>query len=173
MSHTTRVTAPPAGVGAAAERGGTSGRARPPRARWHPSSLEWDTAPPAPGTERTVRARAPKLVTAGMVLVAAAALFEGYGWLNVIPADALRLSALVFAAVAVPSALLLTRKALTAVHRSTLVAAEAASVGLLAITVLHTLVDRPWSARALGAYDLLMAAAVLGAAVVGGGFSST
>jgi len=117
--------------------------------------------------------RAPKLVTAGMVLVAAAALFEGYGRLNVIPANALGLSALVFAAVAIPTALLLTRKALSTAHRSTLVATEATSMGLLAITVLHSLVDRPWSTRALGAYDLLMAAALLGAAVVGGGFSST
>jgi hypothetical protein len=112
-------------------------------------------------------------VTAGLVLLAAAAIFEGYEWLNVLPANPLHLSALVFAAVAVPAAVFLTRRALATARRSTLVAAEAASVGLVAITVLHLVVDRPWSARALGAYDLVMAAAVLGAAVVSGGFSST
>jgi len=108
-----------------------------------------------------------------MVLLAAAALFEGYRRLNVISTDQLHPSALFFAAVAVPAALLLARSALATARRSIRVAVEAASVGLVAMTVLDLVVDRPWSARALGACDLLMAAAVLIAAVVSGDFSSS
>ena len=108
-----------------------------------------------------------------MVLLAAAGIFEGYRRLNVISTDQLHPSALVFAAVAVPAALLLARTALATARRSTRVAVEAASVGLLAMTVLDVVAGRPWSARALGACDLVMAVAVLGAAVVSGDFSST
>jgi hypothetical protein len=172
MSHTTRVTAPPVGVGVA-PRVGTRGEARPSPARWHPSALGWDAALPAPGTIGAARERAPKLVTAGMVLLAAAAIFEGYRLLNVIPGSQRHLSALVFAAAAVLAAVFLTRTALATARRSTRVAVEVASVGLVAMTVLETVVDRPWSTRALGAYDLLVAAAVLGAAVANGDFSST
>ena len=172
MPHTTRVTAPPVGVGAA-PRDGIRGEARPASVRWHPSSLDWDAARPPPAAVRAVRERAPTLVTAGMVLLAAAAILEGYRWLNVIPASRLSPSALVFAAVAVPTAVLLTRTALATARRSTRVAVEVAAVGLVAVTVLEMVVNRPWSARALGAYDLLMAAAVLGVAVASGDFSST
>lgn len=141
--------------------------------RRHPSSPDWDAAGPAPGAAQETWDRAPKLVTAGMVLLAAAALFEGYRRLNVISTDQLHPSALFFAAVAVPAALLLARSALATARRSIRVAVEAASVGLVAMTVLDLVVDRPWSARALGACDLLMAAAVLIAAVVSGDFSSS
>ena len=172
MSDTRRVTAPLVGV-EEAPRDGTRGGARPSPVRWHPSSLDGDSARPAPGVAQEAWDRAPKLVTAAMVVLAAAAIFEGYRRLNVIPANELHPSALVFAAVAVPAALLLARSALATARRSIRVAVEAASVGLLAMTVLEVVVNRPWSARALGACDLLMAAAVLGAAVVSGDFNST
>jgi hypothetical protein len=107
-----------------------------------------------------------------MVLLGAAAIFEGYRRLNVITTDQLHPSALVFAAVAVPAALLLARTTLATARRSTRVVVETASAGLAATTLLEMMVNRPWSARALGASDLLMAAAVLGAAVLSGDFSS-
>jgi hypothetical protein len=170
MSHTTRVAAPL--VGGPAPGDGTRGGARPYPARWHPSSLEWDSARPAQSATQVAWDRAPKLVTAGMVLLGAAAVFEGYRRLNVITTDQLHPSALVFAAVAVPAALLLARTTLATARRSTRVAVETASAGLAATTLLEMMVNRPWSARALGASDLLMAVAVLGAAVLSGDFSS-
>jgi hypothetical protein len=172
MSDTRRVTATLVGV-EAAPRDETRGGGRPSPERWHPSSLDWDSDRPAPGASQEAWDRAPTLVTAGMVLLAAAAIFEGYRRLNVISANELHPSALVFAAVAVPAAPLLARTALATAHRFIRVAVEATSLGLVAMTVLEMVVTRPWSARTLGACDLLMAAAVLGAAVVSGDFSST
>jgi len=119
-----------------------------------------------------MRDRDPKLVTAGMVLLAAAIVFEGYRWLHVIPAGRLQPPALVFAAVAALVAVLLTRAAPAAGPRSTHLLVNMAAVGLVVVTVLEVVVNRPWSTRVLGSYDLLMAAAVFGAAAVSGNFSS-
>jgi len=169
MSHTTRVTAPPVGVGESPRDGTTGGEARPPPVRGHPASLDWAGGRPAPGA---VRDRASKPVTAGMVLLAAAAIFEGYRRLDVITASPLHPSALVFAVVAVPAAVLLARAALATGRRPTRLAVDVVSGGLVALTLLETVVNRPWSSWALGAADLLMAAAMLGVAVVSGDFSS-
>ena len=86
----------------------------------------------APGAAREAWDRAPKLATAGMVLLGAAAIFEGYRRLNVIPVSELHPSALVFAAVAVPAMLLVARTTLATARRSIRVAVEAASATLVA-----------------------------------------
>ena len=138
---------------------------RPDVTRRHPASLEF--APPVahavpehPGV--------PSLVRAGLILLTAAAVLEGYRWLNVIPSSRLHPSAPVFAVLMVPCCLFLARAPREQKRRPAQKATVAGVVGLVAVTAVELVVDRPWSAHLLGAYDLALAATLLGAALVGG-----
>src|SRR5665213_3394645 len=72
------------GAGAGTLFRGGEGEARPDFVRRHPASP--DFALPVEPTEEKFP-RAPSLVTAGLVLLTAAAVLEGYRWLNVIPSS--------------------------------------------------------------------------------------
>lgn len=143
--------------------------ARPDFVRRHPASLD-----PAPhGRDRAPgRPQAPQLLTAGLVLLAAAAVLEGYRWLQVIPSNRLDLPAVVFAVLVAPTTLVLTRPP----HHWTWTPAQkvalAAVAGLVAVTVVALLVTRLWSAQLLGAYYLATALAIVVAALSGAGATS-
>jgi ferric-dicitrate binding protein FerR (iron transport regulator) len=108
-------------------------------------------------------------VTAGLVLLTAAAVLEGYRWLQVIPSSRLPPSAAVFMALVVPSTLLLARPPRPWRRSPAQIVALGAAVGLVVVTVVETVAGRPWSADLLGAYDLATAAAILTAALSGAG----
>lgn len=142
--------------------------ARPGPGRRHPASLGF--VPPVPPT-RSERPRAPSLVTAGLILLTAAAVLEGYRWLNVIPSSRLHTSALVFTILMVPCCLFLTRSPHGEKRRPAQKAVLAGAAGLVAVTAVAMVVDRPWSAQLLGAYDLALAATILADAFTGGEFT--
>jgi hypothetical protein len=103
----------------------------------------------------------PRFVSPILVLLAAASILGGYRRLNVIPAGGLQPSALVFAALAFPVAMVLARPRSDGRR---VVAAKAVAVGaviLLGVTLLALLVDRPWFDVLMGASDLLFAATAL------------
>jgi hypothetical protein len=153
------------GVGTLSRERDPADGVRPEFVRRHPASLD----PPRVRVER-VRPypRAPQLVTAGLVLWAAAAVLEGYRWLGVVAAGRLHPSPPVFAVLMVPLILLLTRPPHHASRRTAQKAAMVAGCGLVAVTVVQMVVGRTWSAHLLGAYDLAMAVVVLAAALVTG-----
>jgi hypothetical protein len=122
---------------------------------------------PAVRDESTGRPRAPQLVTAGLVLLTAAAILEGYRWLQVIPSGRLHPSALVFAVVMVPITLFLTRPPQPWTRSPLERVAVAAVAGLAVVTVVKTVTGRPWAADLLGASDLTAAVAILIAALTG------
>lgn len=114
------------------------------------------------------RPRAPSLVTVGLVLLTAAAVLEGYRWLNVIPSSRLHPSALEFTVLMVPCCLFLTRALRGERRRPAQRAVLGGVVGLVAVTAVEMGANRPWSAHLLGAYDLALAATILSAALLGG-----
>ncbi len=134
--------------------------------RWHPASLDPE---PAPRDESTRRPRAPQLVTAGLVLLTAAGVLEGYRWLQVIPSGRLHPSALLFVVLVVPTTLFLTRPPRPWVRTPSERVAVAAVAGLTVVTVVETVTGKPWSADLLGASDLTTAVAILTAALTGAG----
>ncbi len=139
--------------------------ARPDFVRRHPASLDPPAVPVEPDGPYP---RAPQLVTAGLVLWAAAAVLEGYRWLDVIPASRLHPSPPVFAALMVPLLLVLTRPPRHTRRRTAQKAAMVAGGVLVAVTVLQMVAGRTWSAHLLGAYDLAAAVVVLTTALVTG-----
>jgi hypothetical protein len=141
--------------------------ARPDFVRRHPASL--DPMPPV-DTRVLDRPRAPSLVTAGLILLTAAAVLEGYQWLNVIPSSRLHPSALAFTILVVPCCLFLTQAPHGLKRRPAQTGVLVVAGGLVATTVVELAVKRPWSAHLLGAYDLAMAATILTAALIGGEF---
>ncbi len=153
------------GAGAGTLFRGGEGGARPDFVRRHPASL--DFAPPVEPME-VERARTPSLVTAGLVLLTAAAVLEGYRWLNVIPPSRLHPSALVFTVLMVPCCLFLTRALRGERRRRAQRAVVAGVVGLVGVTAVELGSNHPWSAHLLGAYDLVLAATILAAALIGG-----
>jgi len=157
------------GAGAGTLFRGGEGEARPDFVRRHPASP--DFALPVEPTEEKFP-RAPSLVTAGLVLLTAAAVLEGYRWLNVIPSSRLHPSALVFTVLMVPCCMFLTRALRGERRRPAQRAVLAGVIGLVAVTAAELVVDRPWSAHLLGAYDLALAATILAAALIGGEFIS-
>jgi hypothetical protein len=104
-----------------------------------------------------------------MVLLAAVAVLEGYLWLDVIPAGRTDLSATAFALLAVPAALFLVRSPRRPDRRWPVRLVTVSAGAVFVATVLEIVFHQRWSARALGASDLLMAATVFGSAVIGGG----
>jgi hypothetical protein len=140
---------------------------RPDFVRRHPASL--DPMPPV-DTKVLDRPRAPSLVTAGLILLTAAAVLEGYRWLNVIPSIRLHPSTLVFTVLVVPCCLFLTRAPHGAKRRPTQKVVLVVAGGLVVTTVVELAVNRPWSAHLLGAYDLAMAATILAVGLIGGEF---
>ena len=144
------------------------GRSLPDHVRRHPASL---VAPPfgAPSADAQER---PEYVTAGMVLLSAATVFQGYRWLNVIPGGRTHLTAPVFAVLALPAALVLTRSHRRARHGWPARLIGLSTLVLLVATVVETAVGHLWSARALGASDLLLALTLFGSALISGGFRS-
>jgi len=137
---------------------------RPDFVQRHPATLD----PAPPGLDRAPeRPPTPQLVTAGLVLMAAAAVLEGYRWLHVIPSSRLHPSALVFAVLMVPAAAFLARPPHGWTRTPAQQAALVAGAGLVVVTVVYLLAGRPWSAGLLGAYDLAMAATLVAAAVMG------
>jgi hypothetical protein len=106
-------------------------------------------------------------VTAGLVLLTAAAVLEGYRWLQVIPSGRLHPSALVFVVLVVPATLFLTRPPRPWLRTHSERVAVAAVAGLTVVTVVETVTGRPWSADLLGASDLTTAVAILIAALTG------
>ncbi len=143
----------------------TAEGARPDFVRRHPASLD---PPPVPIEPARAYPRAPQLVTAGLVLWAAAAVLEGYRWLGVVPASRLHPPPPVFAVLMVALILLFTRPPRHTGRRAALKAAMVAGCGLAAVTVVHMVVGRTWSAHLLGAYDLAMAVVVLATALITG-----
>ena len=139
---------------------------RPDHVRRHPASLDPAPWPLDPARERP---RVPQLVTAGLVLVAAAEVLEGYRWLGVIPTSRLQPPALVFALLTAVLTVYLTRTPRPGRRLPALSVALAVALGLLAPTGVEMLVDRPWSAHLLGGYDLGMAGIVLAAALLTSG----
>jgi hypothetical protein len=106
-------------------------------------------------------------VTAGLVLLTAAAVLEGYRWLQVIPSGRLHPSALVFAVLVVSATVFLTRPPRPWVRTPSERIAVAAVAGLTVATVVETVTSRPWSADLLGASDLMVALAIITAALTG------
>jgi hypothetical protein len=96
-------------------------------------------------------------VTAGLVLLTAAAVLEGYRWLQVIPSSRLHPSALLFAVLVVPATFFLTRPPRPWSRSVSERIAMAALAGLSVVTVVETVTVRPWSADLLGASDLTTA----------------
>ena len=129
----------------------------------HPASLV--SAPPSVVLEQY---RLPTLAVAGLLLLTAAAVLEGYRWLHLIPASRLYPPAWVFAVLTVPLSLYLTRSPDGIGRQPTRSLVAVASGGLVAATVLELVVGRAWSAYLLGAYDLTLAAILLTAALIGG-----
>ncbi len=116
------------------------------------------------------RYRLPSLAVAGLFLLTAAAVLEGYRWLHLIPGSRLYPPAWVFAVLMVPVGLYLTRSPDGIGRQPTRSLVVVASGGLVAATLLEMVVGRAWSAYLLGAYDLTLAALLLIAALIGGKF---
>ena len=108
----------------------------------------------------------PWLAVPGMVLLAAASIFAGYYWLQIIPDGSLRPSGLFLAVVVVPVTFGLTR------HRSQgrastfrrLTRLSAAAMPVLALVALTTRASG-WT-RCLGVTSLVLAASILTLAVM-------
>ena len=147
--------------------GGDGAPSRPVRRehlRHHPSSPE-----PRPSEPESAHGQ-PGFEAVGMVLLSAAAVLEGYQWLDVIHPGRLDLSAPVFALLSIPAALLLARAHRGPRHTwlTRLVVVSAAAI--VVSTSLEAAYHHLWSARALGASDLLMAVSLFGSALAGGRF---
>ena len=137
----------------------------------HPSSLHtWES--PDQGAS-SGPARHPQLVTASLVLLAAAFVLEGYRWLDLIQSGRLYPPAAAFAVLVVPAVMFLTRPPPRSERLPADRVAVVAAGGLAIVTLVELLSDRPWSARLLGAYDLLCAAVILGVAFAGAGSMAT
>ena len=107
----------------------------------------------------------PRFAAPGLVLLAAAALLEGYLWLHLIPIGPLRPSGLLFATVVAPATYGLTRVVAVGtpfwLRRVTLVCAAAVPLAGV-LVVAHTVTGE----RAFGALSLALAAAILTLAVL-------
>jgi formate hydrogenlyase subunit 3/multisubunit Na+/H+ antiporter MnhD subunit len=106
------------------------------------------------------------LVSPALVLLATAAILEGYSLLNVIPTGEWRWSAIALVVLTVPLALALTRPRQGRRRTATQKLLAVSSTLLVALTVLTLLVDRSGVANLLAAYDLVFAAAALGSVLV-------
>jgi hypothetical protein len=107
--------------------------------------------------------RSPAMVVPALVLMAAAAIAEGYGWLGVLRLSGRETSAVAFAALAAVLAAVMTRR-----RSGRRVAGAGLLVGaaifLLAATLSSLFVAGPVDARLVGASALVYATVALGAA---------
>jgi hypothetical protein len=119
-----------------------------------------------PTSQGEDRGRLSGLVSPALVLLATAAILEGYSLLNVIPTGEWRWSAIALVVLTVPLALALTRPRQGRRRTATQKLLAVSSTLLVALTVLTLLVDRSGVANLLAAYDLVFAAAALGSVLV-------
>ncbi len=123
------------------------------------STEGWGSEPaPVPG-----RAGVPGFVSPTLALLATVATFEGYTWLNVIPASRWRPSAVAFALLGFGVAVAVVRSGKGEGRMPMAKVVLAAAGTVLAITVVAIGIDRPPMGHLLGLSDLAFALVVLGA----------
>ncbi len=105
----------------------------------------------------------PGFVSPTLALLATVATFEGYTWLNVIPATRWRPSAVAFALLGLGVAVVVVRSETAEGPTPMAKVVLAAAGAVLAVTVVAIGIDRPPMGRLLGLSDLAFALVVLGA----------
>jgi hypothetical protein len=108
-----------------------------------------------------------RLVAPALVLLASVGILEGYSWLRVIPRDRISATAVAFALVLLPTSLALTGPAGHAGRPLAHRVLVATAMLLVGVTMTVLVADRPWSEHLLGAFDLMLAAVALWAALPG------